>query len=524
MKKKSRSISVRTLKEICRLYYNFDLSIRAIARACNISSSTAHSYIFKLKEKGMTYEQIKSMNEAELNALFNPPTRAKSNTSEKLPDFNYLLNESKRKGVTLQILYEEYIENNPDGYSRSQFYYLYRNWKKNSSPTMRLTHKNGEKMFVDFSGKKPHYINPNTGELIEAELFISVLGGSSYTFACAVKNQSIENFISCNIKSFEYFGGCPECLVPDNLKSAVTKADYYDPEINKTFADMAEHYDIAVVPTRVAKPKDKAKAENAVLNIQRRILAGIRNRNFFSLQELNSAITAELKKFNERPMQLLKKSRYELYIENEKNILKPLPPVRFDIFHWKTATVSLDYHVNVENSHYSVPYTLIGKKVDIRHNTRVIEIFSKGKRVASHLKSEVRGAFTTDKSHMCHEHLRYLEWTPARIKEQAQLIGPYTAVFIDKLFETKKSTDNAFRGGLGVIRLSKKHTPQRVELACKLALSAKAYNYSNVKHILNNGMDTIEQKNCENKKRPTKHSNLRGTNYYKELTDDTKYH
>ena len=524
MKRKSRRISVRTIKEICRLYLNFGISIRAIAAACNISPSTAHTYISKLRETEISYNEILKMTEDEIRTFFIPEKVIVQSSTKQPLDYKYLHNELKGKGVTLQLLYEEYLEKNPGAYSRSQFYDLFRSWKKNLHPTMRQVHKHGDKMFVDFSGTKPHYIDPQTGEKIEAEFFVAVLGGTSYTYACAVKDQTIQSFISCNIKSLESFGGCPNCIVPDNLKAGVTRADYYDPEINRTFADMAEHYDVAVLPTRTAKPKDKAKVENAVLNTQRRILAVIRDQTFFSLEELNDAIAEELNKFNKRPMQLTGKSRYELYLEHEKNELKPLPAIRFEIFHWETERVELDYHVRVDTCFYSVPYTLIGKKVAIRHNSRLIEVFYKGQRVAFHLKSKDDGSSTTEKSHMCHEHLHYLEWTPERIKEQAQLIGPQTSQFIHKIFETKKSIDNAFRGGLGIVRLSKKYTPERVEAACEHALSVGAYNYRNVKHILANGMDKLDQEKSENNKRPAKHSNIRGTQYYKEIENDTKYH
>ena len=524
MKKKNRRMSVRTIKELCRLHFNFDISIRAIARACNISSSTAHTYISKLKETKISYEEILRMTENELRNFFISEKPIGQSTAKPPLDFEYLHKELKRKGVTLQLLYEEYIENNPDGYGRSQFYDLFRSWKKNLNPTMRQVHKYGDKMFVDFSGTKPYYLDPHTGEIIETEFFVAVLGGTSYTYACAVPDQTIQSFISCNIKSLEYFGGCPNSIVPDNLKAGVSRADYYDPEINRTFAEMAEHYDVAVLPTRVAKPKDKAKVENAVLNTQRRILASIRDQSFFSLEELNDAIAEELDKFNKRPMQQTGKSRHELYFEHEQKELRPLPEIRFEIFHWQTEKVGLDYHVRIDNCFYSVPYTLIGKKVDIRHNSRVIEIFSKGQRVAFHIKSKDKDSCTTERSHMCHEHLHYLEWTPDRIKEQAQLIGLQTSLFIDKIFETKKSIDNAFRGGLGIIRLSKKYTPERVELACERALEAGAYNYTNVKHILANGMDKLDQEKNENSKRPASHSNIRGTHYYKEIENDTKYH
>ncbi len=524
MKKKSRRKSMRTIKEICRLYFNFDISIRSIARACNISSSTAHTYISKLKETQVSYDEILKMSEGELRIFFISEKPISQSTVKPSLDFEYLHRELKRKGVTLQLLYEEYIEINPDGYGRTQFYDLFRAWKKNLNPTMRQVHKYGDKMFVDYSGAKPHYTDPQTGEIIEPEFFVAVLGGSSYTYACAVKDQKIPSFISCNIQSFEYFGGCTNSIIPDNLKAGVTRADYYDPEINRTFADMAEHYDVAVIPTRVAKPKDKAKVENAVLNTQRRILAAIRDQIFFSLEELNEAIAVELDKFNKKPMQQTGKSRYELYVEHEQKELKPLPETRFEIFHWQTDKVDLDYHVRVDRCFYSVPYTLIGKNVDIRHNSRVIEVFSKGQRVAFHLKSKEDNSCTTEKSHMCHEHLHYLEWTPEKIKKQAQLIGPQTLLFIDKIFESKKSIDNAFRGGLGIIRLSKKYTPLRVEAACKLAHGVGAYNYRNVKHILTNNMDKLDQEKKENNNRPESHTNIRGTNYYKEIKNDTKYH
>jgi transposase len=524
MKRKTRRMSVRTIKEICRLYFNFNISIRSIARACNISSSTAHTYITRLKDSEISYDDILKMSDDELRNFFTPEKETPISLKKATIDFEYINDELKRKGVTLQLLYEEYIEANPDGYGRTQFYNLFRSWKKTSDPSMKQIHKYGDKMFIDFSGTKPRYREPKTGEMIESEFFVAVLGGTSYTFAYAVKDQTIKSFITCNIKAFEYFGGRPNTIVPDNLKAGVTRADFYDPDINRTFADMAEHYDVAVLPTRVAKPKDKPKVENAVLNTQRRILAALRNHTFFSLEELNEAIAEELEKFNNRPMQLTGKSRYELFITHEQKELKPLPETRFELFHWRTEKVNLEYHIRIESSFYSVPYTLIGKKVHIRHNNRVVEAFYKGQRVACHLKSTEENDCVTDKAHMCHEHLHYLEWTPEKIKKQAQLIGPDTSKFIQQIFNTKKSVDNAFRGALGIVRLSKKFSPERLETACRLALAAGAYNYRNVKHILTHGMDQLDHEKSENKNRPVDHSNLRGTNYYKEKDNDTKYH
>lgn len=515
---------MRAIKEICRLHFNFDISIRSIARACNISSSTAHIYITRIKESEITYDELLKMSDDELRYFFTPEKDTVSISDKKTLDYEYLNTQLKKKGVTLQLLFEEYREANPDGYGRSQFYDMFRTWKKALNPSMKQIHKYGDKMFVDFSGTKPHYIDPETGEIIEPDFFVAALGGTSYTFACAVKDQTIESFISCNIKAFEFFGGCPNTIVPDNLKAAVTRADYYDPDINRTFADMAEHYDIAVLPTRVARPKDKAKVENAVLNTQRRIIASLRDQTFFSLDELNEAIAEELDKFNKRPMQLTEKSRHALFVEFEQQELKPLPKTRFDIFHWRSEKVNLEYHFKVGTCFYSVPYTLIGKKIDIRHNNRIVEAFYKGQRVACHLKSHEENDCFTEKAHMCHEHLRYMEWTPEKIEQQAQLIGTETSKFIKQIYETQRSVDNAFRGALGIIRLSKQYSPERLEVACELALAAGACRYRNVKHILDNGMDQFDQEDDENKNRPVDHSNLRGSDYYKEIDSDTKYH
>ena len=286
---------MKKLKEIARLLLECNLGIRPIARACNISTSTASTYVEKFKELGATYKEICETDEDTLLELL----FTKKESSKQLPDFPYLVGEMKKKGVTLQLLYEEYKRDNPDGYERSRFYQLYREWVKKADPVMRFTHKAGEKMFVDFSGDKPHYQNPATGERVEVELFVSALGASSYIFAYAVPDQTTESFTKCNIKAFEFYGGCSQCLILDNLKAGVTHACYYDPEINKTLAAMAQHYNIAVIPTRIAKPKDKAKVENAVLQAQRRILATLRNRTFFSLIELNEAIAEETKRLTQ---------------------------------------------------------------------------------------------------------------------------------------------------------------------------------------------------------------------------------
>jgi transposase len=516
MKKKGRRIPMRKLKEAARLLLKFKLGVRPIARACSISTSTAHAYVDRLKELDVPYGEIAAMGDDELEDLLFP--REERTPTKPVPDFEYLSKEMTRKGVTLQLLYEEYKKDNPDGYERSRFYALYKEWAKKVEPVMRFTHKAGEKMFIDFSGDKAHYQDPVTGKIIEAELFVSVLGASSYLFARAVPDQTVENFMGCMIRAFETYGGCTEYLVPDNLKSAVTHASYYEPDINRTFAAMAEHYHVAVLPARAKKARDKAKVENGVLQAQRRILASLRDRTLFSLAELNEAIVEETKKLNERPMTGINKSRYDLFVEIDKPALRPLPETRYTITAWKKAKVHIDYHVDVAKTYYSVPYTLIGQQVDISYTSSVIEIYHRGARVASHMRVNKPGAFVTDKLHMPHSHRQYLEWTPERIKSWGEKIGPHTRMLMEAIMEHREHPEHGYRSCLGLIRLSKLYPPERVEQACRRALDLQAYNYKSVKSLLERGLEKMSPE-VKQKIIPL-HSNVRGNRYYGEVDHD----
>jgi transposase len=516
MKKKGRRISVRKLKEAARLLLEFNLGVRPIARACNISASTAHAYVDRLKELDVPYGEIAAMGDDELEDLLFP--KEEKAPAKPLPDFDYLSKEMTKKGVTLQLLYEEYRKDNPEGYERSRFYTLYRDWIKKADPVMRLTHKAGEKMFIDFSGDKAHYQDPVTGKIIEAELFVAVLGASSYLFARAVPDQTVENFINCTIRAFEFYGGCTEYVVPDNTKSAVTHPCYYEPDLNKTFAAMAEHYHVAVLPTRIKKARDKAKVEAGVLQAQRRILACVRNRTFFSLAELNIAIAEEVKKLNERPMTGINKSRYDLFLEIDKPALRPLPHERYVVTAWRKATVHIDYHVDVEKTHYSVPYTLYGEKVDISYSGSIVEIYHRGKRVASHMRVYKPGVFVTDTRHMPHDHRRYLEWTPARIKAWGEKIGPFTRKLMEAIIEHREHPEHGYRSCLGLTRLAKLYPPERVEQACRRALDLQAYNYKSVKSLLERGLEKMTSGTPQ--KIIPLHTNVRGNDYYGEADHD----
>jgi len=508
---------MRKLKEAARLLLEFKLGVRPIARACNVSTSTAHAYVDRLKELDVPYKEIAVMGDDELEELLFPQGEGRPPV-RPLPDFEYLAKEMAKPGVTLFLLHEEYKKDHPDGYEKSRFYELYHEWAKKADPVMRFTHKAGEKMFIDFSGDKAHYQDPATGTIIEAELFVSVLGASSYLFARAVPDQTVGHFVNCVIRAFEAYGGCAEYLVTDNLKSAVTHASYYEPDLNRTFAAMAEHYHVAVLPTRIRKPRDNAKAENGVLQAQRRILASLRNRTFFSLFELNEAIAEETKKLNERPMTGIGTSRYDLFLEIDKPALRPLPEERYVITAWKKATVHIDYHVDVEKTYYSVPYTLHGEKVDIGYTSSLVEIYHRGKRIASHARVDRPGAFVTDTRHMPHGHRQYLEWTPERIKSWGEKIGPHTRALMEAIMEHREHPEHGFRSCLGLIRLAKLYPSERVEQACRRALDLEAYNYRSVKSLLERNLEKTDPE-APQRIIPL-HSNVRGRSYYGEENHD----
>jgi transposase len=513
MKKKGK-ISMKKIKEVFRLHYRQKLSNRGIAKACNISPTTVSDYLKRASEGNICFDDIESLDEESIVALLYPDEK-KDPEKEKL-DFNYIHEQLKKKGVTRQLLWEEYKKDNPSGYKRSQFFQLYKDWARSLSPVMRMTHKAGEKMFVDFSGDKPYYIDPLTGEMVYVELFIAVLGASSYTFATAVRSQNLEEWIRAHIETFEYFGGCPEIIVPDNLKSGVKRACYYDPDLNPTYAEMIEYYTIAAIPTRPYKPKDKAKVENGVLNAQRRILATLRHITFFNLPDLNKGIREALEDLNHRQMQVIKKSRYELFIEIDKPALIPLPPQRFTLCTWKKAKVNIDYHIEIENSYYSVPYKFLHKQVEAKYNNLVVQIYYKGKRIASHPRSDEKGKFITDEAHRPPSHAGYLEWTPERIKRWGKSIGEHTESMMEKIMKSRRHVEQGYRTCLGILRLSKRYSPQRLENACKRALLIGGISYRSVRSILETNLDSVRDVEQESEGSGIIHENIRGRGYYKE--------
>jgi len=511
--KSSRRKSIRTIKEIMRLHHEHMLGVRAIGRACNVSPTTVSEYLNLSRDAGLDYEGVKDLDDEAIQRLFFPK-RNEVVPRKALPDLVAINSELRKKGVTLQLLWEEYRAVNPEGYGRTQFFEIYRQHAKTLHPVMRFSHKAGDKLFVDFSGDRPHYVNQETGEIIYAELFVAVLGASSYTFAVVVADQQIPNWIKAHVLAFEYFGGVPACLVPDNLKSAVTLACKYDPVLNPVYVEMAAHYQVAVMPARPYKARDKAKAESGVLCAQRRILAVLRNRTFFSLREVNVAIAEELEKVAIRIMQGYGKSRRELFVEIDQPALRPLPESRFEIREWKKAKVGIDHHIGVHGAFYSVSYTLIGKEVEVCSTGSMIEVFHKSARVASHARTNKKGAFVTVDAHRPHAHQKHLEWTPARIKHWGESIGPNTGAMNEAIMAAGRHPEHGYRKCLGLLRLAKQHTPERLEIACQKALHLGVIGYRSVKSLLEKHLERLETMEAEQDDPPIVHANIRGGGYY----------
>jgi len=510
--KKGRKKSMRTVREILRLHFEHNLSRRAIARACSVSPTTAGDHLDRILASGKDWQTISALDDSSLKTLLYPdggkPAR------KPLPDFDYLRLEMKKKGVTLQLLWEEYRSVHPDGYSRSQFCELYHQHGRTLDPVMRFEHKAGEKLFVDFSGDRPSYIDRETGEVIEPELFVAVMGASSRAFAKAVANQQIPEWTRAHVDAFEYYGCVPACVVPDQLKSGVKTSCRYDPEINPVYAELCAHYGVAVIPARPNEPRDKAKVENGVLNAQRRILAALRNRTFFSLEELNDAIAVELTKLNNRPMQGVGKSRNQLFEELDKPAMKALPVERFQLREWKKAKVHIDYHVAVNGSWYSVPYVFIGKEVAVCMTATAVAILHDGKRVASHARTYKKNVYVTLDEHRPPAHRKHLEWTPERMRRWGESIGVRTGAMIEAITESAVHPDQTYRRCLGLFRLAKRFGNDRLELACDRALRLRAIGFRSVKNLLEKGLETADVPENDEVSLPLFHDNVRGSDYY----------
>lgn len=510
-------VSMRKIKEILRLRWAAGLGVRQIARSCNLSHSTVSDYLARAQAAGLSWPLPEHLDDAALeNLLFRPKGRVRGRTYPE-PDFAYIHRELRRKGMTLHQLWLEYKQEHPDGYQYSRFCELYQEWHKGLDVVLRQTHRAGEKVFVDYAGQTIPVIDPVTGNVVPAYLFAAVLGASNYTYAEATLSQDLLSWISAHIHAFEFFGGVPRIIVPDNTKTAVSSPCRYEPDLNPTYQEMAAHYGAVVIPARPRKPRDKAKVETGIQVAERWILARLRDRQFFGLASLNEAIREGLHELNERPFQKLEGCRRTLFETLDKPALLPLPPVRYEFAVWKKARVNIDYHIEVEHNYYSVPYQLVRQEVDVRLTAGTVEVFHRGRRVATHARLHGRGAFSTDPQHRPAAHQRYLEWSPSRLVSWAEGIGPHTARLVAALLETRPHPEQGYRSCLGILSLSKRYPTDRLEAACRRALAMGAIAYRHVKSILEKGLDRLPPES-ESDRPPIlpRHENLRGPGYYRE--------
>ncbi len=508
---KQRRFVVDLVREVLRLKFELETTNRKIGRILKISKSTVANYVEKANASGLNnFKQIIELSDKKLKEIIFP---SKAGLKSIPVDFGYFLKESKRPYVTLQLLWKEEFAKNSNFYSYSHFCLLFKAWRKDLDISMRQVHKAGEKLFIDYAGTTLSITDRKTGEIRNAQLFVATLGASNFTYAEVTWSQQTKDFISSNINSFEYFGGTPEILVPDNLKTGVQTPCRYEPVINRTYREMAKHYNCVVIPARSLKPKDKAKVEGAVLIASRWILAALRNRTFFSLEEANEAIWELLEEFNLKKFQKMDGNRKSVFEEIEKESLDNLPGSRFVIAEWKKVRANIDYHVEIEKSYYSVPYKLRGKKFDARYTDRTVEVFQEGKRIASHQRLHRKGAHITNPDHMPKGHRENLEWSPSRIINWARSIGACTALLITRIMEQREHPEQGFRSCLGIIRLEKKYKKERLENACKRALKLGGISFKSVKSILEKELDYQEVLPMENSVE-IEHENIRGSDYY----------
>jgi transposase len=506
-------LEVRHIREILRLRAQ-GRTVREVARSIGKSLGVVSKTAARAAKAGVTWEVAEGLDDAQLEQrLYGRP--AKPGDDRPRPDPVYLHNELRRVGVTLELLHLEYLEAHPTGLRYTAFCDVYRDWRAKAGVVMRQVHKAGEKCFVDYSGKKPCYVDVRTGELVDVELFVAVLGASNYTYAEVTETQRLVDFIGAHVRAYSYFGGVTEMTVPDNLKSAVTKSCRYEPGIQRSYGEMARHYGTAIVPARPYKPRDKAKVEVAVQVAQRWILARLRNQTFFSLAELNARVAELLEDLNSRRMKKLGNvTRRELFERYDRPVLRPLPNEPYEIADWIERTVNVDYHVEYDKHWYSAPYLLSQQAVWVRATATTVEVLHGGERVACHRRSDLPYKHTTNPEHMPEAHRRHSIGVDGVIAWGAS-VGPMTEAMVRRLLDANPVREQGWRSARGLQRIGEKHGPERTELACERALRLGARSYKTVANILSLGRERMPLPGDEPNDAPAiDHENVRGPGYY----------
>jgi transposase len=513
-----KRLSVRKIREILRLHYDEKRSNREVGASVGKSASVVHACLRRFEASGLTWPlPAETDDEALEHRLYSTGGMFHAAELAK-PDFAHVHRELSKKHVTLMLLWQEYrAAHGEQGCQYSRFCEMYREWSRPLGAVLRQKHKAGDKAFIDWSGDGVDIVDRETGEVTDAPLFVGCLGASGFTFAKAAPSRESAHWLRLHDEAFEYFGGMTAAVVPDNEKTGVTSPCRYDPDLNPTYAAWANHNDVAVIPARPYKARDKAKVENAVLLAQRWILARLRNHTFFSLAQANEEIARLLEEYNDRPLQKLGVSRRELWNTVDRPALRPLPASRFEPFDWSKPTVGIDYHVAVAEHYYSVPYTLIGQKLEARWTRWTVELFHRGRRVAAHPRSREKWGFSTIDAHRPEKHRAHLEWTPERISSWAQKTGPQTAELVLAIMSAKRHPEQGYRACLGVMRLGKKYGDDRLEASCARALALRSPRYKTVESILKSGAD--HRPLVDRHKEPAqlvlpRHDNIRGPEHY----------
>jgi len=504
---------MKKIIEVLRLKHDARLSHEKIACACGLSKGVVGKYVSATQALGLTWPLPDDVDEARLEALLFPARQPSGRLVE--PDYFQMHQALKRKGVTLQLLWAEYVAVHGErGYRYSQYCNRYRQWRDRQKRSLRQVHLAGDKLFIDYCGPTVPIVDRHTGEVRAAQVFVAVLGASSYTYAEATYTQSLPDWIASHQRALAFFGGVPALLIPDNLKSAVNLADRYEPGINATYADMAAHYGTAVLPARPYKPKDKAKAEIGVQVVERWILARLRHHTFFSLAELNRAIAELLPALNERPFQGRSESRRDLFETIDRPALKPLPRNAYEYAEWRKAKPGIDYHIAVDQRFYSVPHNLVGQVLTVRVTATTVEVLHKGQRVASH-PWHGHGRYATEPAHMPKAHRAHREWSPGRFLDWAKAIGPCTAQVIEQQLTDRPHPEHGYRACLGLLKLSRGYGKPRLEAACQRALAIRSASYRSVASILKQGLDQqpLSGDHAGQAELPL-HTNVRGPGYY----------
>lgn len=521
-----KRVSMRKVREVLRLKFELGLSERQIAESVLFSKGAVNNCVRRARAAGIAWPPPEGLDDLELERrlykrVAPPDSEVLTRVGKTEPDWEHVHHELKRKGVTLKLLWQEYRQQHPEGYGYSAFTVRYRVWKGGLGVTMRQTHKAGEKLFVDYAGLTLPLTDATTGIIRAAQVFVAVLGASSYTYTEVTETQGLEDWLSSHRRALEFFGGVPQIVVPDNLKVGVKSPSYYEPEINPAYAELAQHYGFAVIPTRVRKPRDKAKVEVGVQVVEQQVLAPLRDRTFFSLAEANGAVRELLDEMNRSPFQKLPGSRLEVFESVERAELHPLPPTPYVPSQWKRAKVSIDYHVEADGHYYSVPYRYARETVDLRLTANAVEVFLNNARIAAHRRVPdalpYKGRHTTVAEHMPKAHQRYGDWSPQRLIHWAQKTGEHTARVVEEILASKPHPEQGYRSCLGLMRLGKDYGPERLELACRRACFYRAFSYRSVRSILEKRLEG-EPLPAEPELLPIPqppHRNLRGAAYYR---------